>query len=121
MLGHSSTDTLPDNTYHTLDFFYLERGNTDSNMSLHYNLVTIPESSVIKVDQTGDPVNGAEFALYAANNTDTPIATGTTDANGEFVFIDENDFPLTIQQLSEKYGNEENGMRQILFCVKQLA
>ena len=109
VLGHSSTDTLPDNTYHTLDFFYLERGNTDSNMSLHYNLVTIPESSVIKVDQTGDPVNGAEFALYAANNTDTPIATGTTDANGEFVFIDENDFPLTIQQLSEKYGNEENG------------
>ena len=105
-LGHLleyNSNTLPDNTYHTLDFFYLERGNTDSNMSLRYNLVTIPESSVIKVDQTGDPVNGARFALYAADDTENPIATGTTDSNGEFVFVDENDFPLTISQLYERY------------------
>lgn len=101
--------TFEDNTYHTLDFFYLERGNTDSNMNLKYNLVTIPESDLIKVDQLGNPVQGAEFALYAANDTDRsqPIATGTTDSRGEFVFVrrDEsgNEFPITITGLYDNY------------------
>ncbi len=101
----TGNDTLPDNTYHTLDFFYLERGNVDSNMNLKYNLVTIPESSLIKVDQIGDPVPGAEFKLYAANDIERrdPLATGTTNADGEFVFLDENDFPITIQKLYENY------------------
>lgn len=106
-LGYSS-DTIPDNTYHTLDFFYLERGNWDSNMKLKYNLVTIPESSLIKVDQIGNPIFGAEFSLYAANNLNTPIATGSTGYDGEFVFTEKNDngdiFPITIQQLYDKYN-----------------
>ena len=107
-LGYSS-DTIPDNTYHTLDFFYLERGNWDSNMKLKYNLVTIPESSLIKVDQIGNPIFGAEFSLYAANNLNTPIATGSTGYDGEFVFTEKNDngdiFPITIQQLYDKYNS----------------
>lgn len=115
ILGLGS-DTLTDNTYHTLDFFYLERGNVDSNMQLKYNLVTIPESSVIKIDQTGDPVAGAEFKLYAANDSNTPIATGTTDRNGEFVFLDGNDFPITINSLYDEYKDvtDENGNNLIL-------
>ena len=126
LLGHNS-DTLPDDSYHTLDFFYLERGNTDSNMSLKYNLVTIPESSVIKVDQTGDAVQGAEFKLYAANDTDKsdPIATGTTGANGEFVFQkrDQNGnyFPITIAELYDKYkgiGAGENDPDLVLSETK---
>lgn len=110
LLGYNSA-TLPNDTYHTLDFFYLERGNTDSNMNLKYNLVTIPESDLIKVDQLGNPVQGAEFALYAANDTDRshPIATGTTDSRGEFVFVrrDEsgNEFPITITELYDNYKN----------------
>lgn len=110
-------DTLPDNTYHTLDFFYLERGNGDSNMELKYNLVTIPESSLIKVDQLGNSVPGAEFTLYAANDTgkSNPIATGTTNSDGEFVFLDKNDFPITINQLYEKYKDVNvNGNSLIL-------
>ncbi|MGI6011815.1 MAG: SpaA isopeptide-forming pilin-related protein [Ruminococcus sp.] len=107
LLGYG-TATLPNNTYHTLDFFYLERGNVDSNMKLVYNLVTIPESSVIKVDQTGDAVAGAEFELYAANDTTHPIATGTTNRNGEFVFVNEEDFPITIADLYEDYKNAED-------------
>lgn len=106
LLGYNE-NILPDNTYHTLDFFYLERGNTDSNMYLKYNLVTIPESSVIKVDQVGDPVPDAEFKLYAASNLDNAIATGVTNNNGEFVFKDEEGFPITIADLYTKYGQYE--------------
>lgn len=102
-------DTLADNTRHTLDFFYLERGNVDSHMELKYNLVTQPESSLIKIDQLGDPVPGAEFSLYAADNLSTAIATGTTDREGRFIFLDPaNSTPLTIQELYEKYGESED-------------
>lgn len=104
LLGYDS-DTLPDNTYHTLDFFYLERGGTDSNMNLKYNLVTIPESDLIKIDQLGDPVPGATFALYAAGDRNTPIATGTTDGSGEFVFLDDKGMPITLQALYEAYDS----------------
>ena len=116
LTGH----TLPDNTYHTLDLFYLERGNTDSNLKLRYNLVTIPESSVIKVDQVGDPVQGAEFSLYAADDLDTPIATGTTNSNGEFVFVKQDasgdERPITIQELYSEHNNfkDEQGNNLIL-------
>lgn len=101
--------TLADNTQHTLDFFYLERGNVDSHMVLKYNLVTQPESSLIKIDQLGDPVAGAEFSLYAANDLNEEIATGTTDREGRFIFLNPADStPLTIQELYGKYGKSED-------------
>lgn len=101
--------TLADNTRHTLDFFYLERGNVDSHMELKYNLVTQPESSLIKIDQLGDPVPGAEFSLYAANDPNNEIATGTTDREGRFIFMDpEDSTPLTIQDLYDKYKNSKD-------------
>lgn len=103
--------TLADNTRHTLDFFYLERGNVDSHMELKYNLVTQPESSLIKIDQLGDPVPGAEFSLYAADNLSTAIATGTTDREGRFIFLDPADStPLTIQELYDLYGKQTNNL-----------
>ena len=108
--------TFANNTYHTLDLFYLERGNTDSNLYLRYNLVTIPESSLIKVDQVGDPVPGAEFKLYAANDLENSIATGVTDVDGSFVFrrteddIDYDEFgerPITIAELYNQYKDKD--------------
>lgn len=106
LLG-GNVGTLADNTQHTLDFFYLERGNVDSHMVLKYNLVTQPESSLIKIDQLGDPVPGAEFSLYAANDLKNEIATGTTDREGRFIFMDpEDSTPLTIQELYDLYGKQ---------------
>ena len=81
----------------------------DSHMELKYNLVTQPESSLIKIDQLGNPVPEAKFNLYAADNLDTSIATGTTDGAGRFIFMDpEDSTPLTIQDLYDKYKNSKD-------------
>lgn len=103
--------TLPDETYHTLDFFYLERGNVDSNMSLKYNLVYVPESSIYKIDQDGEPLPGRNFELYKAvpqadgsYDAGKPLAKGTTDAEGRIILLDENNDLLTIQELFDELG-----------------
>lgn len=60
-------------------------------MSLKFNLTTLPSSEVAKVDQNGEAVQGAEFALYQSdanwNAQDEAIAQGTTDANGQLVLL----------------------------------
>ena len=83
-------NTFADDTNHTLKFFYLERGATDSNMELKFNLVTVPESDIIKFDQDGKFVQGVEFALYktdgnftdTTNNENALLGSGTTDEAG---------------------------------------
>ena len=91
-------DTLPDGSYHSLDFFYLERGNVDSNMSLKYNLVTIPETDITKVDQEGNFVAGATFQV-TDSFTGEEICTAVTENDGTVVLLDENDYPITIDEL----------------------
>lgn len=94
-----SGDTFADDTFHTLDFFYLERGNTDSNMSLKYNLVTIPETDIQKIDQQGDGIGGVEFSVTDQNGTE--VCTAKTDAEGNVVLRD-GEFPITLDQLSKE-------------------
>lgn len=98
--------TLPDETYHTLDFFYLERGNVDSNMSLKYNLVYVPESNIYKIDQDGKPLPDRDFELYEAvlqgdgsYDAGKPLAKGTTDAEGRIILLDDKGDLLTIEKL----------------------
>lgn len=91
--------TFADGTNHTLKFFYLERGATDSNMGLKFNLVTVPESDIIKFDQDGKFVQGAEFALYktdenftdTTNNKNELLGSGTTDEAGHLTLTNKVD------------------------------
>lgn len=92
-------NTFAGGTNHTLKFFYLERGATDSNMRLKFNLVTVPESDIIKFDQDGGLVEGAQFALYKtdesfADTTANPnnlLGSGTTNANGQLTLTNKAD------------------------------
>lgn len=87
--------TFADGTNHTLKFFYLERGATDSNMELKFNLVTVPESDIIKFDQDGKFVQGAEFKLYKTDKdfktVGELIGSGTTDEAGHLTLTNDVD------------------------------
>ena len=105
-------NTFKGGTNHTLKFFYLERGATDSNMELKFNLVTVPESDIIKFDQDGGPVEGAQFALYKTdeNFTDTTanqnnlLGSGTTNANGQLTLTnDEDNGVINFDDLYKEY------------------
>jgi pilin isopeptide linkage protein/fibro-slime domain-containing protein len=92
-------NTFAGGTNHTLKFFYLERGAADSNMRLKFSLVTVPESDIIKFDQDGGLVEGAQFALYKtgewfADTTTNPenlLGSGTTNANGQLTLTNDVD------------------------------
>ena len=88
-------NTFKDGTNHTLKFFYLERGATDSNMELKFNLVTVPESDIIKFDQDGKFVQGAEFKLYKTDKdfkTEAEfLGSGTTDEAGRLTLTNDLD------------------------------
>ncbi|HIZ48690.1 MAG TPA: hypothetical protein H9810_08235 [Candidatus Gemmiger excrementavium] len=105
-------NTFADGTNHTLDFFYLERGGTDSNMRLKYNLVDIPVSGIVKQDQDGKPLPGVEFALYPTDadydySDINSYYTGTTNASGSLTFTKQQqttgkDVAITMAELRSK-------------------
>ena len=106
-------NTFADNTYHTLKFFYLERGNHASNMSLKFNLKLMPDNEISKVDQYGNAVKGAEYALYEATRTETngevsyekkgtKLCSGSTSANGSLILKADDGATINFEELYKK-------------------
>lgn len=97
-------NTFRDSTKHTLSFFYLERGAGASNMSLKFNLTTLPSSEVAKVDQNGEAVNGATFKLYRSDGPDADwnkgelVAQGTTKDRGQLMLQKSNGSVLSFDE-----------------------
>lgn len=98
-------EKFDDYSTHTINFFYLERGNNASNCKLTFNLPTIPEDSVMVtkqvtgesgttldyaqdidfqfvITQNGKAVANTEFEIRNANNQ--VVGTGKTDDDGNF-------------------------------------
>lgn len=86
--------TFASGTTHKIDFFYLERGSGNSNLSMSMNLNVLPSNTVKKVDASGNALSGAEFALYKADEnwaaTGDAIATYTSGSDGTFTLTDGN-------------------------------
>lgn len=99
-----SGNTFCDSTKHALSFFYLERGAGASNMSLKFNLTTLPSSEVAKVDQNGEAVNGATFELYRSDgpvrdwNKGELVAQGTTKDGGQLILQKSNGSVLSFDE-----------------------
>lgn len=106
-------NTFKGGTYHTLKFFYLERGNYESNMSLKFNLKLMPDNELVKVDQYENPVAGAVFDIYEADRTEkdgtveykeigNSVCSGTTDVNGNIKFKGSDNATINFEELYKK-------------------
>lgn len=113
-------DTFSNSTKHTLSFFYLERGAGASNMSLKFNLTTLPSSEVEKVNQNGEAVNDATFALYRSGgpsvdwNEGELIAQGTTKDRGQLILKKADDSVLS-------FDEEHNTSQSDYFVLKEIS
>lgn len=113
-------NTFSDSTKHTLSFFYLERGAGASNMSLKFNLTTLPSSEVEKVNQNGEAVNGATFALYRSGgpsvdwNEGELIAQGTTKDRGQLILKKADGSVLS-------FDEEHNTSQSDYFVLKEIS
>ena len=109
-------NTFKDSTNHTLKFFYLERGALYSNMGLKFNLVTVPESDIIKFDQDGKFVQGAEFKLYKTDKdfktVGELIGSGTTDEAGHLTLT--NDVDNGVINFDDLYNKDHDNNKYYL-------
>lgn len=83
-----------DDSTHNLKVFYIERGASESNCKIKFNMPTINDNEDIAGDYefekkdsvTGNPIAGAEFTLYEDSSLSCPIKTVQSDENGKVKF-----------------------------------
>lgn len=98
--------TFADNTTHTLQLFYLERGNFASNLKLSFNMESVFESSIKNVDQNGSGIAGTVFDLYAADNRYEILQNGyhfqaSTEGDGVLKLQDESGQNIKLEDLKK--------------------
>lgn len=105
-------NTFKDDSHHTLKFFYLERGDVESNIKLSFNLKHVPENSITKVDHTGNNmIPGITYKWYEADenyNKGKLIKQITTDSNGNAYFRNSDDSPYKFTEGSRYILEEAN-------------
>lgn len=111
-------NTYKASTHHTLKFFYLERGAYASNMKLKFNLSEQPVSEVKKADQNGNPVAGAQFSLFSAdenyNYTENDLlATGTTSDTGTLQLVKSDGSPISFDYEYATNHREHYVLREV--------
>lgn len=84
--GEWEGNTFAYDTLHTIKIFYLERGHYDSNLAMYFNLQSRVPHKIYKVDEDGNPLAGATFAIYAAEPSPSSFkANETYHTADEFV------------------------------------
>lgn len=110
--GKWNGNTFENGTYHTLNFYFLERGNGESNLKLKFNMESVSESSIHQVDQNGNGIGGTTFTLYPAYYDkeskkyqvveNQSVFSGTTKADGMLNITDENNNNLSLSKLKSE-------------------
>lgn len=67
---------------HTLEFYYLERGASDSNCKVQFNITRFGQLEFDKKDGKGNGLEGAVFALYKDPNCTEPLQIPELDDQG---------------------------------------
>lgn len=124
--------TYENYTYHTLKFFYLERGASVSNCSIKFNIPVLPSGalSVQKQFSGTDKYNeNYEFTLYdTTSGEDVPVANTKytigeneyyTDENGKFTLKNTQTALFTLTNYHTYYVKETNAGQhaQSLSCT----
>lgn len=124
-------DTFASHTTHTMKFFYVERGNYDSNCKLKFNLQTLPKGDLfvskvatgvadddeslydfILKDSQGNPVAGA---TYKKNSSDGKFAT---DSNGHFS-LKKNEYAIISDLNAGEYTVTETGISNSMYQLDE--
>ena len=77
--------------------------------------MTIPETDIYKVDQDEKLVAGATFKLYYADSTtDEPICDAVTKDDGSVVLLNEDGYPVTVQQIYDQGTTDYKGIVRVV-------
>lgn len=115
-------NTFDDFSTHTMKFYYMERGNQQSNCKLKFNLQTIPKGSLFvsknATETEADDTSDYEFVVKDANGTALANAAYTlntdstvryTDANGKFS-LKSGEYAVFANLTSGNYSVTETGV-----------
>lgn len=105
--------SLDDYSVHTMNFFYLERGNQESNCKIKFNLQTVPKGSLSvsknAIDVAEGDTSDYEFVLKDSNGVGVKNASYTIGTSSTVYSTDENGVFTLKNGQSAVFANLESG------------